>query len=69
MLKYKFKHLNVRFDGGTEFYEKDIVDKIEPCFNEINLQFKKLSQDEIDSLIRKYRIKKICKNINKKKIN
>jgi superfamily II DNA or RNA helicase len=65
LLKYKFQKLNIKFDGGTEFYEKIIINKIEPYFNKLKLEFKKLSQDEIISLIRKYRVKKIFNKINK----
>lgn len=64
LLKSEFKELNVRFDGGTEFYNKIIIDKIEPYFDKLGLKFKKLSQDEINELIRKYRVKQNFKKIN-----
>jgi len=56
-LQYKFNDLNVRYDGGTEFYKKEIIDKIEPYLIEECIKYKKLTEEEISELIRCYREK------------
>lgn len=65
LLKLQFQKFNIRFNGGTEFYKHNIINEIEPYFNELKLEYNKLSQNEIDSLIRKHRIKENFKKINK----
>ena len=64
LLQNRFKELNVIFDGGTEFYKLEIISIIELYFNEIGLKYKKLSNKEVNSLIRCSRIKKTIKKIN-----
>lgn len=54
-------HLHVIFDGGIEFYKKEIINLIIPYLHKNNIIFKNLSKDEIDKLIGKKRI--IIKNI------
>ena len=51
-LNMKFADLNKRFDGGIEFYNKKIIELIEPYLIELNIKYKKLTEDEIDKLIR-----------------
>ena len=41
LLKREFNHLNIYFDGGTEFYDRIIIDNIEAFFNKYNLKFAK----------------------------
>ena len=50
---------HIRFDGGSEFYHKDIITQIVPFLEKTNILFKVLSQAEIDDLTRCARIKKI----------
>lgn len=68
LLKFNFKDLNVKFDGGTEFYKKEIKNEIEVYFDELKIKYKKLNENEINELNRKYRIKKLYERINKIKL-
>ena len=68
LLQYKFKKYNIKFDGGIEFYNKEIISLIEPFLQNNKFKYKKLSDDEIYKLKRKYRIINNIKNINKKKL-
>ena len=66
LLQYTFKHFNIKLNGGIEFYKKEIINYIEPYLNSIpNLNYKKLTKDEINLLIRTYRIKKIFQKYKK----
>jgi len=56
-LQYKFNDLNIRYDGGTEFFNKEIIDKIEPYLIEECIKYKKLTEEEIGELVRCYREK------------
>ena len=68
LLQYKFKKYNIKFDGGIEFYNKEIISLIEPFLQNSKFKYKKLSDDEIYKLKRKYRIINNIKNINRKKL-
>jgi len=52
LLHKEFVSYNFVIDGGREFYNKEIIDKIEPFFNEMNILYRKLSDDEIEELVR-----------------
>ena len=54
-LQQYFNEYNIYYDGGTEFYKKDIIELIEPYFIKNNIKYKSLSKDEIDKLLRKER--------------
>ena len=78
LIKNEFKTINVRFNGGTEFYKKEIIALIEPYLKKLNITFKKLTNDDVNKLIRQNRIKQNFKKIriklltsllNYKKIN
>jgi predicted helicase len=66
LLQNEFSNLNIKFNGGTEFYDKQIINMIEPFFQKNNIKYKKLCIQEIELLIRKNRLKKIFKKVNKK---
>jgi len=68
LLKTKLELYNLKINAGNEFFDKIIIDKIEEIFINHNIQYKKLTEDEINSLIRKHRIKKLFNNIDKKKL-
>ena len=74
-LKSYFKSYNIYKGGGTEFYDRCVIKLIEPYLNTMNIYFKVLTQDEINSINRCERIRNIpnienVKNIfNKIKIN
>jgi len=64
LLQYEFREFNIKYDAGTEFYNKKIISLIEPYLIKIGIKYKKLSKEEIDTLLRTYRIKKIMKKID-----
>jgi len=63
-LKDEFQPWNVKFNAGTEFYSKNIISLIEPNLLSLGIAFRPLPKEEINSLIRTHRIKKILKKIN-----
>lgn len=54
-LQSEFALLNIKYDGGTEFYDVKIMDLIEPYFIEYSIQYDKLTPQGIDELKRVYR--------------
>ena len=61
-LQSKFCELNVRYDGGTEFYNKKITTLIEPYSYKLGIEHKKLFRQGIRGLTRFYEINKTNKN-------
>ena len=57
MLQEEFYNLNIRYDGGTEFYDKKITAFIEPYLIEKEINYLKLSDQEIEELVRPNRKK------------
>jgi superfamily II DNA or RNA helicase len=55
LFKKDFKNLNIYFDGGTEFYDRSIINDIEAFFNKYNLKF--IIKNEED-------LKRINRNVN-----
>ena len=53
IIKSKFKKLNIYIDGGTEFYDKIIIDKIDEFLLKNNIKFKLVNEDELNRLNRK----------------
>jgi superfamily II DNA or RNA helicase len=64
LLQNEFCNLNVKHDAGIEFYNKKIIPLIEPYLTNIGLQFKKLSKQEIDDLVRCNRVRETLNKIN-----
>ena len=52
LFKKDFKHLNIYFDGGTEFYDRCIINDIEPFLNKYNIKFKLVNEDELKRINR-----------------
>ena len=70
MIQNKFHELNIKYDAGTEFYNKKIITQIEPYLISLGIKYKKLSQQEIDNLLKFNRIKiKVKSHTLKSKIN
>ena len=44
-LQFRFNIYNIKYDGGTEFYNKEIIDKIEPYLIEECIKYKKLTEE------------------------
>ena len=64
LLQNEFRELNVKYDAGTEFYNKKIITLIEPYLITIGIKYKKLSKQEISDLVRCNRVRKTIKKIN-----
>ena len=64
LLQNKFRELNVKYDAGTEFYNKKIITLIEPYLITLGIKYKKLTKQEISDLVRYNRVKKTMKKIN-----
>ena len=52
LIKLRFKSLNIRDTGATEFYNKDIINLIEGFLINIGVSFKVLNVDEVENLER-----------------
>jgi len=64
LLQNEFRELNIKYDAGTEFYNKEIINLIEPYLITIGIKYRKLSQPEISNLVRSNRVKKTIKKIS-----
>ena len=64
MLKNYFKEYNDYKGGGTEYYKVCVIDKIVPYLELMNIKFKVLSTEEIETLERKYRVNEIKRRTN-----
>lgn len=52
LLQNEFREWNIRYDAGTEFYDKRIIAQIEPCLLSHGIRYRKLTLEEIDALVR-----------------
>ena len=52
LLQNEFRELNVIHDAGTEFYNKKIINLIEPYLITLGIKYRKLSTQEISDLVR-----------------
>jgi len=68
LLQNEFRELNVKYDAGTEFYNKKIITLIEPYLITLGIKYKKLTKEEISDLVRCNRVKKTMKKINIKSL-
>ena len=50
LFKKDFKYLNIYFDGGTEFYDRCIINDIETFLNKYNIKFISITEDELKRL-------------------
>jgi superfamily II DNA or RNA helicase len=64
LLQNEFRELNVKYDAGTEFYNKKIINLIEPYLITLGIKYRKLSKQEISDLVRCNRVRKTLKKIN-----
>lgn len=62
LLQNEFYKFNIKYDGGTEFYNEKIIKLIEPCIIKYGFKYKKLSKEEINNLLR---LNRITNNIKK----
>lgn len=67
LLQMEFKYLNIKYDGGTELFDKKIMNLIEPYFVDNNITYRKLTRQEITDLIKFHKKRtKNNKNIDDK---
>jgi len=52
LIKRKFKHYNVYYNGGKEFYDRKIINEIEAYLQEINIKFVSKTEDELTRINR-----------------
>ena len=64
LLQNEFRGLNIKYDGGTEFYNKSIINLIEPYLITLGVKYRKLSTNEISELIRCNRVRQTFNKIN-----
>jgi hypothetical protein len=64
-LQKEFRELNVKFDGGKEFFKNEIITLIEPYLQKCGIKYKKLSEEEISKMVRLHRARKNFKSIIK----
>jgi len=57
ILKDYFQKYNIYENGGTEFYDRTIIDLIIPFLDTLNIQYRILSKDEIELITRREREK------------
>jgi superfamily II DNA or RNA helicase len=65
-LKHYFKSFHIYKGGGTEFYNRCIIDLIEPYFKNMNIPYKILTKEEINLINRCERVRNIP-NVDKVK--
>jgi superfamily II DNA or RNA helicase len=58
-LKNTFPMFHVYYDGGTEFFDREVIVEIEPFLQSISLHYTRLSEEEIQLLTRCKRIKPV----------
>ena len=63
-LQREFEEYHLKYNGGTEFYSKCIIPLIEPCLTKYNIPYKKLTEQEVDNLVRCNRVRKTFSKIN-----
>ena len=64
LLQHEFRELNIKYDAGTEFYNKQIIELTEPYLINLGIKYKKLSKQEISDLTRCNRVRKTLNKIN-----
>jgi len=64
LLQYEFRELNINYDAGTEFYNKQIITLIEPYLITLGIKYRQLNKQEISDLVRCNRVRKTIKKIN-----
>lgn len=50
LIHEEFKKFNIRKNGGTEFFDKQVISLIEPFLQTLNLKYRYLSEQEIEEL-------------------
>jgi predicted helicase len=64
LLQNEFRELNIKINGATEFYNKQIIELVEPYLIKLGVQYKKLTKQEINDLVRCNRVRDTHSLIN-----
>jgi len=56
LIKIQFKKLNVYYDGGTEFYKRDIINYLEDYLSHLNISYELYNEKELKRINRKLKI-------------
>lgn len=64
-LKEHFSAININAGGGTEFYDRTIINLLEPFFITAGIWYKILTKEEISQINRRARILKIAGGVQK----
>jgi superfamily II DNA or RNA helicase len=65
LLQYEFRELHIKYDAGTEFYDRKIITLVEPYLLKIGVTYRKLTKQDISDLVRCNRVRETFKKINK----
>jgi len=67
-VKDHFQYLNIYYDAGTEYFQLDIINYIEPLLQSLNVKFTVMTDEELIILEHKCVLMEKLKNINKKRL-
>ena len=56
-IKETFQMFHIYYDGGTEFFDREVMVELEPFLQSMTLDYMRLTQDEINALTRCKRVK------------
>lgn len=62
-IKSDFKFLNKKSNGGTEFFDLSIIDKIQNYFASLNIDFYSLTNQEIELEIKNFKLKQVLEKL------
>ena len=64
LLQCNFQKYNIRYNAGTEFYDKKIISLIGPYLNSLGINHRQLTKQEINDLVRCNRVRETIRKIN-----
>lgn len=68
LIQSEFSELQIKYNAGTEFYNREVINLIEPYLVKLEIKYRKLSKQEIHDLLRINRIKETIDKINIKSL-
>ena len=68
LLQKEFRDLNIKYDAGSEFYNKKVITLIEPFLITLGIKYRVLTMKEISDLLRCNRVRKTINKINVKSL-
>lgn len=63
LLHYQFNKYNIKIDAGIEYYDKIVINMIDPYLSSLSIEYKKLSTEQINELVKPNRKKIILKRL------